>query len=400
MFNTKQPLICLAPAPWDGPWGTWNQILSRLAERGWPVIYSNGPLDIWERGKSDWGQASLGHTARKADGVIVDMPGRLFPTYTGSKIWTSAMRRLHAGHLRRLAARASALPPISVIFHPLYAHYAQRLDATDCVYFAYDMFSMGGEWTPELAEAERTMVAHSAFTVSVTSAIADELLQDASNPVRVLPSAVDAARFAAGLKLPPPADLAAIPHPRIGYIGRLTPKVNFALIADIARRRPDWHWAIVGPVLLDGSVSPEATVRAKADYAACEALPNVHFLGLKHHDELPQYAANMDVNTICNLTEGGWWVAASPLKLFEYFAVGKPIISSALAEAVRFEHLVTIAETALQWIDAIGDALQHGGTGTTAMRLQAAQENSWERRVDQFERWLQEMRPQGHKRPT
>ena len=400
MSDAKQPLICLAPAPWDGPWGTWNQILSRLAARGWPVIYSNGPLDIWERGRRVWQQATLRHAARIADGVIVDMPGRLFPTYAGSKRWTLAMRRLHAGHLRRLAAQANAGRPISVIFHPIYADYMRHLYAMESVYFAYDMFSMGSEWTPELAAAERAMVARSAFTVSVTSAIADALQQDVLNPVRVLPSAVDAARFAAGLELPPPADLAAIPRPRIGYIGRLTPKVDFALIADIARQRPDWHWVIVGPVLLDGSVSPEATARAKADCAACQALANVHFLGLKHHEELPQYAAHMDVNALCNQTAGGWWVAASPLKLFEYFAVGKPIVSSALAEAVRFEHLVTIAETAQQWIDAIDDALQHGGTGTTAMRLEAAQENSWDRRVDQFERWLQELQPSGTKWPT
>jgi len=37
------------------------------------------------------------------------------------------------------------------------------------------------------------------------------------------------------------------PHPRIGYVGSINIKVDLLLVAEIARRRPDWHWVIIGP---------------------------------------------------------------------------------------------------------------------------------------------------------
>ena len=387
-----RPLVCLAPAPWNGPWNGRNQLLSRLAERGWPVIYSNGPLDLWERNGKGWADASWLHATDLNDGVVVDRPGKLFSTYAKSPAWSSAMQKLHAAHLMHQMHRVAPGDAVTVVFHPLYAHYVQLLNTGRSAYFAYDLFSKTALWSDALAEAETWLVRNCDLVVAVSSATARTISMGSNRPIEILSNGVDAEAFIAGATGPVPADLADIPHPRIGYIGRMTPKVDFRLIAEVARRKPDWHWVLVGPVLLDGSVDASDTARTKEDHAACRSLPNIHFLGLKHHTELPQYAAYMDVNTMCYRAEGGWWVAGSPLKLYEYLAAGKPIVGAPLEEILKFDHLVAIARDPGEWVEAITHALEQGGIGTVQQRQEAARQNSWGNRTDELLSWLSAIR--------
>lgn len=383
-----RPLICLAPAPWNGPWNGRNQLLSRLAERGWPVIYSNGPMDLWERGGKSWADASWLHTTDLSDGVVVDRPGKLLSTYAKSPAWSASMQKLHAAHLMHQMHRTARGNAVTLVFHPLYAQYVELLNTGRSAYFAYDLFSKTALWSDALAEAETWLVRNCDLVVTLSSATARAIGQGSNRPIEVLPNAVDAEAFIAGAESPVPADLARIPHPRIGYIGRMTPKVDFRLIAEVARRKPDWHWVMVGPVLLDGSVDASDTARTKEAYAACRSLPNIHFLGLKHHTELPQYAAHMDVNTMCYRSEGGWWVAGSPLKLYEYLAAGRPIVGAPLEEILKFDHLVAIARNPAEWEEAIAHALQSGGIGTMLQRQETARQNSWGNRTDKLLNWL------------
>jgi len=101
---------------------------------------------------------------------------------------------------------------------------------------------------------------------------------------------------------------------------------------------------------------------------------------------VPSYAAHMDVNTMCYRQQGdGWWLGISPLKLFEYLAVGKPIVSSDV-EAVRgHAHLIHIARTDEEWLHALQTALTAGGPGTPNQRIAAAFDNSWDHRVSDIE---------------
>ncbi|MBF0342064.1 MAG: hypothetical protein HQL95_14040, partial [Magnetococcales bacterium] len=45
--NPKPSILAMAPHPWDNHWLSRQQLLTRLAQRGWPVLYSHGPLNWW-----------------------------------------------------------------------------------------------------------------------------------------------------------------------------------------------------------------------------------------------------------------------------------------------------------------------------------------------------------------
>jgi hypothetical protein len=91
---------------------------------------------------------------------------------------------------------------------------------------------------------------------------------------------------------------------------------------------------------------------------------------------------------MCYRTDpGGWWVAIYPLKLHEYLAVGRPVVSADL-EAVRpFMSVLSIAVTVDEWISAIEQALDEEPSMVEARRT-VARANTWDDRVDQLMGWL------------
>lgn len=381
----RRPIVALDSTPWRGPWGTVQQILSRLG-RERRVVYSNGPLSLWDRDKPHWAESALFPGVQPQNGILVDAPGRLFPTWPKSHLWTSVGNRLHSRHLRR--ASGARLHGIAWILHPSYEHYVDLLGFDRLVYFAYDQYQLTAGWTQDLARRQARLVADADLIVAVTAGLAAALPEPGPGKAKVLPSAVDLDAYRAGASAPCPADLAAIPHPRISYVGRMTPKVDFDLVATVAERRPDWHWVMVGPVLLEGAAQPEAEALARTHWKRCKDLPNVHFLGTKHHSELPAYMSHVDVNTMCYRVEGGWWVTGSPLKLYEYLAVGKPIVGAPLSAVTEFGHVVALARGVDPWIAAIEHALTQGGVGTSEERLACAAVNSWEHRLVELNTWL------------
>ncbi len=99
------------------------------------------------------------------------------------------------------------------------------------------------------------------------------------------PNGVDFEAFA--IPQPMPADLAAIPGPRIGYSGFLKTQLDWELLFGIAKQNPQWSFVFVGKALDQPGLSEML--------ARIDALPNVHFLGAKSSRELASYPQHFDV---------------------------------------------------------------------------------------------------------
>jgi len=125
----------------------------------------------------------------------------------------------------------------------------------------------------------------------------------------------------------------------------------------------------------------------------CLALKNIHFLGQRPQELLPAYLAHLDATVICYRVEdaGYSWRAVFPIKLFEYLAAGKPVISTALENVKPYRHVIAIASGVDEWVQAIDGAVNGGGAGTIQDRLALARANTWDARADSLESWLSEM---------
>jgi hypothetical protein len=385
--------VCYAfsASVWQGPWMNRQQLLSRLGRRGWRVLYSNGSLDIWDRATEAWrGSPFLGRQF-ESDGVRVDLAGRFLPLWHSHPRYTAwALARYCAG-LKRRGGVGSGTPGIAYIFLPEFLPYALSLGCRYLVYHAVDDYSRMPDWTPELDRLQQEAVARADLLLATTEATLSRLPPGGTAPRHVLHNGADVAAFAGGEDRPCPEDLSRIPRPWVTYVGILNRKVDFNLIAAVAHARPAWQWVLVGPTL-GGLGHPARDPKLAASYDACCRLPNVHFLGTKVVTELPAYVGHSDVNVMCyRQEEGGWWNSLYPLKLHEYLAAGRPVVSVPLPSVMPFAHVLDLASGEVEWIRAIDRAFLHGGVGTPEERVAVARKNTWDARVDQLETWLDEM---------
>lgn len=393
----RPPIVAFAPHPWENHWLSRQQLLSRLGQRGWPVLYSYGPLSLWQRHTRPWKQASLLGGVQAKDHILVDQPGRWPPLWPKSPVWnqfvqSSHVRRLH-GTLDKMASGSDL---IAFSFYPSFYPYVSRLRARFVVYHVYDVYSLMDDWSPEKGAMEKAMTERADLITSSSAGMARSLPGTGPQRARVLHNGADSVRFQAASGMACPADLAAIPQPRIGYFGNINPKLDLEMVLSIAEKRSDWQWVFLGPVYMDGL--RERDRQAKQRWQSCLTRPNVHFLGLKPREQLPAYVYRMDVNTICyriSVDDQGraedWVVHGYPTKLHEYLATGRPVVAAGQDAVKAFAHVVHIANTPAEWEAAIQQALTTGGVGTPAERQSVALENSWDKRVDQLEQWLLEM---------
>ena len=178
----------------------------------------------------------------------------------------------------------------------------------------------------------------------------------------------------------PAAAVAALPRPVVGFHGWIQYWIDFDLIAHSARKHPEWSFALIGPV------EPLARVDK------VRGLTNVHFLGKQPYERMPEFLAGFDV-CINPFVLGELADAVSPIKLYEYLASGKPVVSVDMPAAREFSDLITLVRTPEQFVRALEDVLFRAQNGIiaagAAARRQAAGGFSWDARFQQVEEQLE-----------
>lgn len=158
--------------------------------------------------------------------------------------------------------------------------------------------------------------------------------------------------------------------PIIGYYGALASWFDYDLIKKIAIERPNYNIVLLG-IKYDDSF----------DKANLNKYSNIHFLGSKNYDVLPNYASKFDVCTIPFLIND-ITQATSPLKLFEYMALGKPIVTTAMKECKKYE-AVKIAnneEEFIKHIDQFINESKENNSDYFKLLHKEALENTWEKK--------------------
>lgn len=176
--------------------------------------------------------------------------------------------------------------------------------------------------------------------------------------------------------LPPvPSALAALPRPILGYVGNMRDRVDWDLIAAIAAARPGWSIAMLGP--LD---NPEAAAEM-ARHA------NVHLLGPVEYEAMRSALRHFDVaivpHRIDAMTE-----SMNPLKVYNYLAAGRPVVSTPVANLDDVRDLIAVARDAPGFIAAVEQQLARGEAPALAPERRAAL--SWSGRVAVMLRLVEE----------
>ncbi len=167
--------------------------------------------------------------------------------------------------------------------------------------------------------------------------------------------------------------LVADGRPIVGYYGALAKWFDYGLLTLVAERCPQYHFVLIGPNY-DGSL----------DRRLLAKIHNLHWLGEKKYEALPEYAYYFGVATIPFLINE-ITQCTSPVKLFEYMAAGKPIVTTDLPECRKYRSVFR-ASNAAEFVAQLDTAIKRGSDPQyREILLAEARANTWRARFELIE---------------
>ena len=167
-----------------------------------------------------------------------------------------------------------------------------------------------------------------------------------------------------------PEDIAKIPTPIIGFFGDISDKTSdLALLEFAARKLPEMSFVFVGPV--------------SADVSRLRQFANVHFLGPKPYAEIPFYGNRFDV-AIMPWNKNRWIEFCNPVKIKEYLALGKPVVSTYYPEIEPYSDLVCVAKDYDAFVSCIRSAAQERDPAKQKDRRERVRNETWNSKVAQI----------------
>jgi glycosyltransferase involved in cell wall biosynthesis len=373
-------ILCFSSTDWEGNWGSRQQIMLRFARRGYRVLYVEQMAglehllrypELRKRRMHRWqeGLFNLDHN------LWVVSPPPFIPGRYYSLVIQRLNSRLALSWASRYKKRLGFDAPILWVYKPEHGGLVGKLDERLSIYHCID------EWTAGTSGRKRAIISKletellSKVDLVFANSPPTYATKRSLNPNTFrIPSAADVPLFSKALEPDYPVHpaIARIPRPRIGYSGTIN--------EHIARSHPDWNLVLVG--------SPYPWTMQAPALQKIEAMPNVHFLGHFSFDEMPSLIKGMDICLLPYVSdERGQY--RSPLKLYEYLAAGKPVVSIVQPEANEFAKFIYLASSPDEFVAQIERALDQDSSQRQRERLSIAQANSWNHRVDSMESILQ-----------
>ena len=345
---------------------TRKQQLVRRFPADWPVLF----LQAYVRGRpNSWRPRHDGRVTYVTIPVFKSIPNPVLRRLLDLgvvravvnavvAVWVAAVRAATG-----FAGRDVALIVSNIFYGRILATMPRRVAVYDC-----NDNHLAFPGTPAWARGYLQQVVRQVDAVVVSLNVLREEI-DPLRPRRVVEigNGVDYELFDAAYRAPRvPAELAALPRPRIGYAGALAEWIDLELFVTLARHFETGSVVLVGP-----AVGP--TVRPDGLAAR---VPNLHWFGAKPHEELPHWVAGMDVCLIpfrsTPLTRG-----VNPNKLWEYLALGKPVVATDFSPFLQaVTEVVRIGRTPEEFVQAVHDAL--AAPPDAARRRATARAHGWD----------------------
>lgn len=300
-----------------------------------------------------------------SDGAIARPPGiailaPLVIPWPGNPLVALLNRLIFAPRIRKAASRLGITNPIVWAALPTAIDYAGHLGERAFIYYCGDDFGAlaGVDHGPVLA-LEATLATHAAHIFAASPALAAKFPPTKTS---LLPHGADIALFSNPTD--PADDLP--PGPVAGFYGSISAWFDQDLCARLARALPDWTFVLIGPV----QIPIDRLI----------ACPNIRFLGPRPHHALPRYAQHWTASLLPFL-DNAQIRASNPLKLREYLAAGRPIVTMDFPALAPYRDHVAIAATLDDWVEALRRAQAETGDGARHARRHCVAGETWEARA-------------------
>lgn len=267
--------------------------------------------------------------------------------------------------LKREMNRLKFKKPVVLTATPLSYDLIGKLGETSSHYICLDDYSEFHGLFKSLKEMEE-LTLQRIDAVFATSEILLRIRKPKTGHAYFLPQGVDVDHFSPG-STQCPIELQALAKPIVGFYGLIASWVDTALMLRAAKRYPNVTFVLIG--------------RIADTIDAIHSENNVVYLGEKPYADLPRYASQFDVALI-PFVRNDLTLAANPLKLLEYLALGLPVVSTDLPEVSKFKGSVYLAKSDEEFIDLIEIAIKLDSPEARLLRRQEARKLSWQRVVN------------------
>ena len=365
-------VIILAIIDFDTRFQRPQQIAARFAKRGHRVFWvsptrflppaSSNPYELREIRENLW---------------EVHLRGSQPDIYLGSLDKSETTTLLHS--LSRLYRDCGVVENCAILQLPFWRQIGLGLRATFGTTVLYDCMD---EWEtfPSMGEfnlsEERLLAGECDVLVVTAQKLGEKFKQQGLAPL-LARNAADFDFFATATgKFRLPED---IRRPVVGYFGAIADWMDLDLVAEVAQLRPQYSFVLIGQVF-------------GRDTSRLKSLPNVYLLGHKDYEEIPLYLRDFDVcmipflvNQVTNATD--------PVKLYEYFSQGKPVVATNMEELVAWSDLLYLGRNEVDFAEKLDQAVGEQDASLAVRRVDFARANTWAHRVEAIDRAVRKTFP-------
>ena len=194
-------------------------------------------------------------------------------------------------------------------------------------------------------------------------------MQEFAGNIHLLPNAAEMLDPDASL-WKKPRELDRLRGPVIGYVGNLdAARIDIELLEAVATVQPDWNLVFIG------------SMHRGREIEKLKKFRNVHFLGVRVYDQAIRYIRFFDVAIIPHL-DNELTRSMNPLKLYVYFSLHVPVVTTAIENIGDFGEFTRIGRTPEEFVGEIRDCLENSPVSANPDRLRCLLKgNSWRERV-------------------
>lgn len=377
--SDKEVIVCHSFPAWDTPYvKSTIELISRLSatHRVIFIDYHYTWKDILNHPNAPK-KRLLGikngiHEEKTPYGTVevVSLPPVLPINWINNSTVFKRLAKLNGWWLRRSIRKVKAQLGISNFtlinaFNPIYGLITRKAwKAKKTIYYCYDEIA-GTQWAGKHGPKYEASFAKQADMIITTSKQLQKEKSKYNSNCHLVPNGVN---------------LDIFQHPKIstqktktlGYIGAVDDRIDFDLIHHISQAMPDYQIDIYGPMKV---VLPRLIV------------DRVKFHGAIPQEALPAKISQMDACLI-PFVKNDLTAAIYPLKVNEYLAMGKPVISTDFADLSDFKQKISISKNHDGFVSLIKKEIRYNNRLKAQARIDFAKGNSWDERARMLGRLL------------